>query len=243
MDTKTDAAVLIDLIEDLREKKPSTHTLVAYQALQGYNSSIGNGFDIIRTVFESCGRMHSYVELLPRLKQGNKSSFHAAIKNFESAFSLGNMGTRWDEFLNNLMQPVHIQALNFLDHLVSAQDFWVHRRIEPSDAEELIADLESFIKDSTLPDHCRSIILNDLIKMRFIIANIEKFGEQDYWDKFERVTGLFGSMHLSLNEKEQKKAQSLLARLINKINQAVSFSSNATTIAQGVWPLLSNLSD
>jgi hypothetical protein len=235
--TKTDAAVLFDLIGEMQKGLPSNEQ-PAYVMLAQFNERNGGSFDVIALVYACCGRLRQFVEMIPNTTAVHKKSFLSAITTFENNFALKNMGLAWKTFLANIQNPVHVQALHFLDYMVQSQPFWRTRSIDVQDVEELLNQLAQVIEQTNLPDYLKSIVLNDIEKLRVIIKNYNRFGEQDYWEKFQKLTGLFGSIYTTLDEKAREQAQPVLAKMIRRITTGVSISADLATLATTAFVLL-----
>jgi hypothetical protein len=209
-----------------------------YKALAAFDKRDAHGFGIISIVSDCCGRLRTAIELIPNTTKVHKQSFLSAVETFESNFSLRNMGLAWKQFLTNISTPVHLQALHFLDFIVQSQEFWKSRQIDAEDVSELLNALEKFIEQSEIPDFLRALLRNDITKLRFILANHEKFGEQDYWDKFQKLTGLFGAIYMTLNEDAREQGKPLIQRMFQKVILGVSISADVAQLVTTFAPML-----
>jgi hypothetical protein len=234
---KTDAAVLVGLIAEMQSAMPPDDT-ATYKSLSTFDKKNGNGFATITVVNDCCARLRTAIELIPNTTDVHKKSFLSAVGTFESNFSLGNMGISWKQFLSNISTPVHTQALHFLDFILQSQEFWKSRQIDIRDVSELLDELETFIKNSDMPDFLRSLLQNDVAKLRFILANHEKFGEQDYWEKFQKLTGLFGAIYMTLDENAREQGRPLIQRMFRNVIVGVSVSADFAQLITTIMPML-----
>jgi hypothetical protein len=234
---KTDAAVLVSLITEMQNVMPPDET-ATYKSLSNFDKKNGNGFATITIVNDCCGRLRNAIELIPNTTDVHKKSFLSAVGTFESNFSLGNMGISWKQFLSNISTPVHTQALHFLDFILQSQEFWKSRQINVEDASELLDALEEFIKDSKIPEFLRSLLQNDIAKIRFILANHGKFGEQDYWDKYQKLTVLFSAIYMTLDENAREQGRPLVQRMFRNVITGISVSADLAQLITAVMPLL-----
>ncbi|WP_425991244.1 hypothetical protein [Afipia sp. DC4300-2b1] len=234
---KTDAAVLLDLIKEMSAAVPANAD-PTYGALHAFNKSQQGEFDVIVVVNDSCGRLRRFIDLIPDTTDVHRGAFLSAIKAFENNFSLKNMGLPWKQFLGNIQTATHTQALHFLDYMIQSQSFWKGRRVEVDDAMELLGLLEAFLSELQVPDFIRGILLNDIAKLRVVLANYEKFGEQDYWDKFQKLTGLFGSIYTTLDENARQQATPIMQRMIQRVTGGLSISADVAQLATTAFALL-----
>lgn len=228
---KTDAAVLLGLIEEMAASLPPSDA-ATYNVLSQFDGRTGEDFSTISVVKDSCGRLRKFVDLIPNTTQVQRAAFILAIKNFESNFSLKSMGTSWKQFLANVKTESHIQTLNFLDYMIQSQDTWKIREIDVEDAQDLLAELNEMIKQLSIPDYLKGVLYGDIFKLQLILKNYERFGEQDYWEKFQKLTGLFGSIHTTLDSEAQSQAQPLVAKLIGKVTGSLSVTADVAQLAQ-----------
>lgn len=180
---KTDAAVLLSLLEELKDAFPGSQETV-YKSLSTFNDRQGEDFNVISVVNDCCGRLRKFIDLIPNTTSIHQSSFLNAVKGFENNFRLRNMGISWQQFLTSIQQPTHTQALHFLDYMVQSQEFWKTRNVDVDDAGELLSALEELISKLPIPEFVKGMLRNDIQKLKTVLNNYEKFGEQDYWDKF-----------------------------------------------------------
>jgi len=200
---KTDAVVLLELIEEIREKHPANDK-ATYTMLAAFQKD-AKGINIISLINECCGRLRQFVDIIPNTTEVHRIAFVSAIKNFEDTFSVRNMGVVWRQFLEQLENPKHNQALHFLDYLIQSQPFWKQRELNLPDVASLLDELENVISKIDVPPYLKSIIKSDIAKLRYILKNYDRFGEQDYWSKFQKVTGLFGSIYTTLDDEHARK--------------------------------------
>ena len=234
---KTDAAVLLSLVGELSSAVPSNDK-AAYAMLAEFNKKNSQEFNVMSLVYDSCGRLRTFVELIPNTTEAHKSSFHSAIKSFENSFGLANLGISWKQFLANLGNPMHVQSLHFLDYMIQSQPFWKEREVDVSDAVGLLDELEGVISEIKIPEYLKGVLQNDIVKLKYILANYERFGEQDYWEKFQKITGLFGSVFTTLDDAAREQASPVMTKMIGRVVQGMSISADVLQIATAASALL-----
>lgn len=148
------------------------------------------------------------------------------------------MGMAWRQFLDQLENQKHNQALHFLDYLIHSQSFWKKRALDASDAGGLLDELENAIVNMEIPIYLKSLLKSDITKLRYILQNCEKFGEQDYWSKFQKMTGLFGSIYTTLDTDAREQAAPVLNKMIRRVVATVSVSADLTQLAPVAFGLL-----
>ena len=234
---KTDAVVLLDLIDELRTKVPQTDQH-AYGILASFNTKNGEEYNVTSFVNACCERLREIVNLLPDTTEKHRASFLSAIKSFEGSFGLGNMGMPWKQLFAKIESQVHTQAFHHLDFIIQSQGSWRARKIDAKEATEILDELETVIEQMNFPDYLRGVLKNEIAKMRFIISNFEKFGEQDYWDRFQKITGLFGSLYMSLDENARKQAAPILTKMIDRVTKGMAITADALQIASPFLAML-----
>lgn len=230
---KTDAAVLLGLIEEMQSGFPASDK-ATYTTLWQFNKKNSGDFNVMLIVGDCCGRLRGFIELIPKTTDAHKQAFLSAIKTFEDNFNLKNMGIPWKQFLDQLSNPVHVQALHFLDYMVQSQEFWRSREVDVVDADSLLDELQEFVYKMSIPEYLKGILKNDIAKLRYILKNYERFGEQDYWEKFQKVTGLFGSLLTTLDDEARAQASPVLNKMIQRVTTGISVGANVMQIATGI---------
>jgi hypothetical protein len=230
---KTDAAVFLTLVEDMAAAFPPS-TAPTHDTLSKFQQK--SGTNVMFLVSGGSERLRQYVNVLPKMTEGQRYSALSAITNFEQVFSFGNLGGQWNNFLARAQQQV--QALHFIDYIISSQEHWQTRSIDPDNALNLFDELEQVISNSNMPSHLQALIRNDIDRLRYILKNYDKFGEQDYWEKFQSVTGLFGSLFQSLDDTSREKAAPVLKTMIHRVVASLSVSADIAQLATTAFALL-----
>lgn len=227
---KNDAAVLFGIIQILSAYTPQD-TQPAFAVLHRYNSSQPTKTDIIFAIQSSCQTLRHTVTMFPNSNEAQQRYFLGAIQAIESSVSLGNMGQQWNGFINNLNLEANKQSLTFLDYLISNSALSKLSSTENDDElQSHLNELAALVEKSSLNEYARSLIKLEIDKILTIFQTADKFGAQDFWDRYQKLTGLMCSQFELLNDIEKDEMKPVLSQMFRSVGNAMAPYSNYVTV-------------